>query len=93
MQALQRAGSRTGADLFDLSCRGMEYHSSKNPNWAATFDFIGGEDGMFEIPLRCLLSANTPNLSIAGRLIGAERGASASVRVMGTALYVTFLSC
>ena len=67
----------------------MEYHSSKNPNWAATFDFIGGEDGMFEIPLGCLLSANTSNLTIAGRLIGAERGASASVRVMGTALYVS----
>lgn len=41
---------------------------------------------MFEIPLGCVLSADTPNLAIAGRLIGAERGASASVRVMGTAL-------
>lgn len=66
----------------------MEYHSSKNPNWAATYDFIGGPDGVFEIPLRAILSVNTSNLAVAGRLIGAERGASASVRVMGTALYV-----
>ena len=64
----------------------MEYHSSKETNWASTFDSIGGPDGVFEIPLRSLLSINVANLAVAGRLVGADKGASSSLRVMGTSL-------
>src|SRR6185436_15068859 len=41
--------------------------------------------GTYPIPLRCLLSRDTPNLFAAGRLADADQKAGASLRVMGTA--------
>lgn len=64
----------------------MEYHSSKDPNWASSFVPVGGTDGIFDVPLRSLLSVDISNLAVAGRLIGADKEASASTRVMGTGL-------
>lgn len=63
----------------------MEYHSPDAVAWAATLEHIGG-DGVFDIPLRCLQSVDTTNLFVAGRIVDADKMASASVRVMGTAL-------
>jgi hypothetical protein len=45
---------------------------------------IGGE-GWFDIPLDALRADGPDNLWLAGRTIGADRGAFASLRVMGTA--------
>jgi hypothetical protein len=39
----------------------------------------------YEIPLRCLMSENTPNLFAAGRAADGDQKAGASLRVMGTA--------
>src|SRR6185436_2308749 len=41
--------------------------------------------GTYPIPLRCLMSRDTPNLFAAGRLADADQKAGASLRVMGTA--------
>ena len=59
-----------------------EYHpgSGKPSQWAA----IGGKR-VFGITLDNIRSVNTANLFGAGRVIGGERVAAASVRVMGTA--------
>jgi hypothetical protein len=43
------------------------------------------DEGTYEIPLRCLRSANTENLFAAGRLVDGDSYAGSSVRVMGTA--------
>ena len=45
---------------------------------------IGGE-GFFDVPLEALRADGCDNLWLAGRTIGAERGAFAAARVMGTA--------
>ncbi|CAM5184009.1 hypothetical protein CDEF62S_04420 [Castellaniella defragrans] len=45
---------------------------------------IGGE-GFFDVPLDALRADGCDNLWLAGRTIGAERGAFAAARVMGTA--------
>ena len=42
-------------------------------------------DGSYDIPLRCLMSTDTPNLFAAGRTADGDRKAGASLRVMGTA--------
>ena len=44
-----------------------------------------GGDGYFDIPLDALRAEGVNNLWLAGRVIGADRGAFASLRVMGTA--------
>ena len=41
--------------------------------------------GSYDIPLRCLRSADTQNLFAAGRTADGDRQAGASIRVMGTA--------
>jgi subtilisin family serine protease len=41
--------------------------------------------GAYDIPLRCLMSADTPNLFAGGRTADGDRQAGASIRVMGTA--------
>ncbi|MTD57019.1 FAD-dependent oxidoreductase [Amycolatopsis pithecellobii] len=71
-----------GDDAVALGAWPSEYHpgSGKPPEWAA----IGG-DGVFGITLDNLRSAGTTNLFAAGRVLGGERVAAASVRVMGTA--------
>jgi hypothetical protein len=45
---------------------------------------IGGE-GFFDIPLAALRAEGPDNLWLAGRTVGADRGAFGSLRVMGTA--------
>ena len=45
---------------------------------------IGGE-GFFDIPLDALRADGPANLWLAGRTVGADRGAFGSLRVMGTA--------
>ena len=40
---------------------------------------------VYDIPLRCLMSADTPNLFAVGRTADGDRQAGASIRVMGTA--------
>lgn len=49
-----------------------------------TMQSIGGE-GYFDIPLDALRSCTIDNLWLAGRTVGSDRGAFASLRVMGTA--------
>jgi hypothetical protein len=49
-----------------------------------TMTSIGGE-GFFDIPLDALRAQGPSNLWLAGRLVGADRGAFGSLRVMGTA--------
>jgi glycine/D-amino acid oxidase-like deaminating enzyme len=44
---------------------------------------IGG-DGFFDIPAAAIRAARIDNLWLAGRTVGAERGAFSSLRVMGT---------
>jgi hypothetical protein len=45
-----------------------------------------GDPGYYGIPLGVLHSRNTPNLFAGGRTVDGDRGAGASLRVMGTAL-------
>ena len=73
---------RPAADAIALGAWGVEWHDRK------TFEssFVYPPDmGCYEIPLGCLISADTPNLFAAGRVVDADRQAGASVRVMGTA--------
>jgi 2-polyprenyl-6-methoxyphenol hydroxylase-like FAD-dependent oxidoreductase len=73
---------RRAPDAIALGAWGVEWHDRK------TFEssFIYPPDkGCYEIPLGCLISANTPNLFAAGRVVDADEKAGASVRVMGTA--------
>jgi hypothetical protein len=44
---------------------------------------IGG-DGFFDIPAASIRASRIDNLWLAGRTVGAERGAFSSLRVMGT---------
>jgi hypothetical protein len=70
------------ADAVALGAWGAEWHDR------ATFTstFAAPPNGSaYEIPLRCLMSANTKNMFAAGRTADADRMAGASVRVMGTA--------
>ena len=60
----------------------MEWHdrATFESTWAAPPD-----GSAYEIPLRCLISENTPNLFAAGRTADGDQKAGASLRVMGTA--------
>ena len=66
-----------------LGAWGVEWHER------ATFESTWGappDGSAFEIPLRCLISENTPNLLFAaGRTADGDQKAGASLRVMGTA--------
>lgn len=76
-----RAGARC-EDAVALGAWGMEFHSAATMD--STFDLPGG-NGAYEIPLRALVSVDTPNLFAAGRTADGDRMAGASLRVMGTA--------
>ena len=76
-----RAGARFD-DSIALGAWGMEFHSAETMD--STFDLPGGDD-VYEIPLRALVSVDTPNLFAAGRAADGDRMAGASLRVMGTA--------
>jgi hypothetical protein len=73
---------RRSADCVALGAWGVEWHDR------ATFEssFIYPPDrGTYDIPLGCLISADTPNLFAAGRTADGDQKAGASLRVMGTA--------
>jgi 2-polyprenyl-6-methoxyphenol hydroxylase-like FAD-dependent oxidoreductase len=65
-----------------LGAWGVEWHDRKS--FESTFVYPP-DKGVYEIPLRCLMSRDTPNLFAAGRLADADQKAGASLRVMGTA--------
>ncbi|UAJ10497.1 FAD-dependent oxidoreductase [Glacieibacterium megasporae] len=69
-------------DSIALGAWGMEWHSAETSE--SEFRYPGG-NGVYEIPLGALTSADTPNLFAAGRCADGDRMAGASLRVMGTA--------
>ena len=71
-------------DNIALGAWGMEFHDAGHCEWESSFKLPPKRT--FEIPLRCLCSADTPNLYVAGRCVDGDRGAGSAVRVMGTAL-------
>ena len=73
---------RKAADSIALGAWGVEWHDRKT--FESTFIYPP-DKGVYEIPLGCLISVDTPNLFAAGRVVDADEKAGASVRVMGTA--------
>jgi ribulose 1,5-bisphosphate synthetase/thiazole synthase len=69
-------------DSIGLGAWGVEWHDRKT--FESTFVYPP-DKGTYEIPLRCLISRDTSNLLVAGRLADADQQAGASLRVMGTA--------
>ena len=69
-------------DCVALGAWGVEWHDRRT--FESTFVYPPDKD-VYEIPLRCLVSRNTPNLFAAGRTVDGDRRAGASLRVMGTA--------
>jgi FAD dependent oxidoreductase len=69
-------------DAIALGAWGVEWHD--RTTFESTFVYPP-DKSVYEIPLRCLASRDTPNLFAAGRLADADQKAGASVRVMGTA--------
>lgn len=73
---------KTMSDSIALGAWGVEWHDR------GTFEssFVYPPDkSVYEIPLGCLMSIDTPNLFAAGRTADADQMAGASLRVMGTA--------
>jgi len=69
-------------DSVALGAWGAEWHD--RTNYQSTLD-LPPEGEPYEIPLRCLMSADTANLFAAGRTADGDRKAGAAIRVMGTA--------
>jgi hypothetical protein len=69
-------------DTIALGAWGVEWHDRKT--FESTMQ-LPPDGGAYDIPLRCLMSADTPNLFAAGRTADGDRQAAASIRVMGTA--------
>jgi hypothetical protein len=69
-------------DTIALGAWGVEWHDRKT--FESTMQLLPDGD-VYDIPLRCLMSADTPNLFAAGRTADGDRQAGASIRVMGTA--------
>jgi hypothetical protein len=59
----------------------VEYHPGAGV--PSIWQYIA-DGGTYDIPLDALASASTANLFAAGRLLDGDRGAAASLRVMGT---------
>jgi FAD dependent oxidoreductase len=76
------AEGRRVADSIALGSWGAEWHD--RVTFVSTF-LAPPNGGAYEIPLRCLTSADTVNLFAAGRTADADQMAGASLRVMGTA--------
>ncbi|MEX0730019.1 MAG: FAD-dependent oxidoreductase [Aquisalimonadaceae bacterium] len=75
--------ARTGFDdCIALGAWGAEWH--ERSDYSSSFDFPPGR-GVYQIPLSCLMSKDTPNLFAAGRTADGDRKAGAAIRVMGTA--------
>jgi hypothetical protein len=73
---------RPTGDAVAVGAWPMEYHPG--PGIPSEWRFIG-DPGYYGIPLDALRSRNTDNLFAAGRTVDGDRGAGASLRVMGTA--------
>jgi hypothetical protein len=69
-------------DTIALGAWGVEWHDRKT--FESTMQ-LPPHGGSYDIPLRCLQSADTSNLFAAGRTADGDRQAGASIRVMGTA--------
>jgi hypothetical protein len=69
-------------DTIALGAWGVEWHDRET--FESTMHLPPG-GGAYDIPLRCLMSADTPNLFAGGRTADGDRQAGASIRVMGTA--------
>lgn len=74
--------TRTSGDGIALGAWGVEWHDRRT--WESSFEPPPGY-GVYEIPLGCLISRDTPNLFAAGRTADGDQRAGASLRVMGTA--------
>jgi FAD dependent oxidoreductase len=73
---------RRAPDAIALGAWGAEWHDR------TTFEstYVAPPGGTaYEIPLRCLICENMPNLFAAGRTADGDQQAGASLRVMGTA--------
>jgi FAD dependent oxidoreductase len=73
---------RSFDDCIALGAWGAEWHDRET--YLSSLD-IPAEGTAFEIPLRSLMSIDTPNLFSAGRTADGDRKAGAAIRVMGTA--------
>src|SRR5476649_971750 len=73
---------RKAPDAIALGAWGVEWHDRKT--FESTFIYPP-DKGVYEIPLGCLISVDTPNLFAAGRVADGDQKAGASLRVMGTA--------
>ncbi|MEH6525683.1 MAG: FAD-dependent oxidoreductase [Sneathiella sp.] len=73
---------RSFDDCIALGAWGAEWHDRET--YLSSLD-IPAEGTAFEIPLRSLMSLDTPNLFSAGRTADGDRKAGAAIRVMGTA--------
>jgi hypothetical protein len=73
---------RKMSDSIALGAWGVEWHDRKT--FESTFVYPP-DKGVYEIPLGCLMSIDTPNLFAAGRTADGDQKAGASLRVMGTA--------
>jgi hypothetical protein len=71
------------SDAVAIGAWPIECHPG--PGLPSEWKFIGAP-GYYGIPLDALRSRNTSNLFAAGRTVDGDRGAGASLRVMGTAL-------
>jgi thioredoxin reductase len=69
-------------DTIALGAWGIEWHDRKT--FESTMQ-LPPDGGAYDIPLRCLMSTDTPNLFAAGRTADGDRQAGAAIRVMGTA--------
>jgi FAD dependent oxidoreductase len=76
------AEGRRASDSIALGAWGAEWHD--RVTFESTFE-APPDGGAYEIPLRSLISEDTPNLFAAGRTADADQKAGASLRVMGTA--------
>lgn len=73
---------RSTDDCIALGAWGVEWHDRET--FESSFIYPPHR-GTYDIPLGCLMSANTPNLFAAGRTADGDSEAGASLRVMGTA--------
>ncbi len=92
VRQLSEADVRAGVrfpDSIAIGAWGMEFHSADTMD--STF-VLPGRNGVYEIPLDAVTSADTPNLFAAGRAADGDQMAGASLRVMGTA-FATGQAC
>ena len=76
-------------DSIALGAWGAEFHCAETMD--SVFKLPGG-NGVYEIPLGAVTSADTANLFAAGRTADGDQMAGASLRVMGTA-FATGQAC